>query len=159
MLRCCKPLINPSSNAAVSACRQNNVGQINLANIRNMPRRLRGLQNLLRRSRFFGVLQVLCELLLNHPAWNNTFAIVSKIMDEDIYFIPTSVGIFAQRPFGQPMIRGSSGVFIAGDGPDHQTHDFPSSHIGIKLGGFMTSHAATPTVAPARVRKASYWPP
>ena len=33
---------------------------------------------------------------------------------------------------------------MAGEGPDHQTHDFPSSHLGIKLGGFMTLHAATP---------------
>ena len=45
--------------------RQNNVGQISLANIRNMPRRLRGPQNLLGRSRFFGVLQVLCELMFS----------------------------------------------------------------------------------------------
>ena len=45
--------------------RQNNVGQINLANIRNIPRRLRGLRNLLGRSRFFGVLQVLCELMFS----------------------------------------------------------------------------------------------
>jgi hypothetical protein len=45
--------------------RQNDVGQINLANIRNMPRRLRGLRNLLGRSRFFGVLQVLCELMFS----------------------------------------------------------------------------------------------
>ena len=40
--------------------------------------------------------------------------------------------------------------FMAGEGPDHQTHDFPSSHLGIKLGGFMTLHAATPTIVPAR---------
>ena len=31
--------------------------------------------------------------------------------------------------------------FMAGDGPDHQTHDFPSSHLGLKLGGFMTLHS------------------
>ena len=48
--------------------------------------------------------------------------------------------------------------FMAGEGPDHQTHDFPSSHLGIKLGGFMTLHAANPIIAPARVRQASYWP-
>jgi hypothetical protein len=45
---------------------------------------------------------------------------------------------------------------MPGEGPDHQTHDFPSSHLGIKLGGIMTLHAATPTIAPARVRQASY---
>ena len=50
----------------------------------------------------------------------------------------------------------SSRFFMADEGPDHQTHDFPSSHLGIKLGGFMTLHAANPTIAPARVRQASY---
>ncbi len=38
MLRCCKALINPSSN--LQRCRlsrHNNVGQIGLANIRDMP--------------------------------------------------------------------------------------------------------------------------
>jgi hypothetical protein len=44
--------------------------------------------------------------------------------------------------------------FLAGDRPDHQTHDFPSSHVGNKLGGFMTlqSNAHIQTV---RVRRHS----
>ena len=33
--------------------------------------------------------------------------------------------------------------FMNGEGPDHKTHDFPSSHLGIKLGGFMMLHSSS----------------
>ena len=73
-VRCCAEngadaaVLQAVDQSVLQSCRlsrQNNVGQINLANIRNIPRRLRGLRNLLGRSRFFGVLQVLCELMFS----------------------------------------------------------------------------------------------
>ena len=30
----------------------------------------------------------------------------------------------------------------AGQGPDHEVHDFPSSELGLKLGGFMVLSSA-----------------
>jgi hypothetical protein len=41
--------------------------------------------------------------------------------------------------------------FLNGEGPDHKTHDFPTSHLGIKLGGFMMLRTTTCPVSMACV--------
>ncbi len=44
----------------------------------------------------------------------------------------------------RPAGNTAAALFARDEGPDHQTHDFPSSHLGIKLGGFVMLRTQAP---------------